>query len=141
MDFKELFIKYMSDTTNIALATQQDGKANLRIVSIGYDTEKPNTVYFTTSKTSNKALEIASNPAVAFVPAPDKKDTDVTIRVYGSAKASERPLSEVGQLIGKHLPEFAGQIPAMADFISVYEITFESAEVCLGMTPPTIVTF
>lgn len=137
MDRKQLFINYLEDTTNIALATA-DG--NARIVSIGYDRTQPGTLYFTTTPDSPKAQAIAQNPAVTVLPMPDKSDTEVSIRARGTAKLSQKPVEEVAELIGKHLPEFAAEMPHMTG-IGIYEINLSSAEVGLGMEPAVLITF
>lgn len=141
MDRKELFIKYMGDVTNVALATSGEGAANVRAVSIGFDEKTPNVVYFVTFPESNKAREIKDNPNVTFIPFPDKQDTDVTIRVHGVAGPAGITVERMAELIGRHLPEFAAQIPAMGEQAGLFQICYESAEVCLGMNPPEIITF
>lgn len=141
MDMKELFVKYMGDVTNVALATDADGKANVRAVSIGYDETTPNTVYFVTFAGSNKAGELKTNPNVTFIPFPDKPNADVTIRVRGTAAPAEISVERIAELIGKHLPEFGAQIPAMGENGALFQVQFENAEVSLGMNPPEIITF
>lgn len=141
MDRKELFIKYMSDVTNVALATSGETAANVRVVSIGYDENTPDVIYFVTFSGSNKAKEIKANPNVTFVPFPDKSDTDVCIRVSGVAGPAEISVERMAELIGRHLPEFAAQIPAMGAQAGLYQIRYHSAEVSLGMNPPEIITF
>lgn len=141
MDMKELFVKYMGDVTNVALATEVDGKANVRAVSIGYDEATPNTIYFVTFARSDKAGELRTNPKVTFIPFPDKSDTNVTIRVRGTASPAEISMERIAKLIGKHLPEFGAQIPAMGENGALFQVQFENAEISLSMDPPEIITF
>jgi Pyridoxamine-phosphate oxidase len=140
MDKKELFIKYMADTTNIALATCSDGAANIRIVSIGFDEKEPGVLYFLTDANSKKAAELAKNPEVVFVPVPDKPDTDISIRVWGKASTSDITIERIAELIGRHLPEVAKHIPQMAPGLALFEIRYETAQVSLGMDSPDTVT-
>lgn len=141
MDKKELFIKYMSEVTNVALATGGEKTANVRAVSIGYDEKTPDMIYFVTFSESNKAKEIKRNPHVTFIPFPDKSDTDVCIRVSGVAGPADISVERMAELIGRHLPEFAAQIPAMGAQAGLYQVHCESAEVSLGMNPPEIIQF
>ena len=141
MDKKEIFIDFMEKTTNIALATCADGKAKVRMVSIGFDRKDPGVLYFVTGSDSNKAAEIKKNPEVSFVPAPDKPDTDVCIRAYGKAAQAQIPVERIAELIGRHLPHFAEQISAMLPGLSAFEIRYSQAEVSLDMAEPEIINF
>ncbi len=141
MNRKELFVDFMYDTTNVVLATCNGDKPNARTVSIGYDKSEPNTFYFTTFPGSAKTIEIQANPNVTIIPIPDKPDTDVTIRIHGTAKLADISLERYVELIRRHLPEFAEQMPEMKDHCAFYQVTFTEAEVALGMAPPEIVAF
>ncbi|MGL5437487.1 MAG: pyridoxamine 5'-phosphate oxidase family protein [Lachnospiraceae bacterium] len=141
MDSKELFINMMYDTTNVALATCAEGKPNVRAVSIGYDKTVPDTFYFTTFPDSAKAKEIQANPTVTVIPFPNKPDTDVTIRINGTCTLADITLEQHAELIRRHLPEFAAQLPAMKDNCAIYQVKFSSAEIALGMAPPAVVMF
>ena len=141
MDKKELFIDFMEKTANIALATCTDGRANVRMVSIGFDREDPSVLYFVTGSDSNKAADIKKNPEVSFVPAPDKPDTDVFIRVHGKAAEAQIPVERIAELIGRHLPQIAEQIPAMLPGLIAVEIRYSEAEISLDMAEPEIITF
>lgn len=135
MDKRELFIRYMTDTTNIALATNGENGANMRVVSIGFDQEEPGVVYFITGKDSVKAAELLKSPEVVFVPVPDRPDTDVVIRVRGRAALTKVSIERLAELMGRHLPEFASQMPSMAPVAALFEIRYDAAEMSLGMAP------
>lgn len=141
MDMKELFVKYMGDVTNVALATSVDGKPNVRAVSIGFDEATPGVIYFNTFAGSNKAAELKSNPSVTFIPFPDKSDTSVTIRVSGTASPAEIPVERIAELIGRHLPQYGEEIPKMGEHGALFQVKYEQAEISLGMNPPEIITF
>lgn len=139
MDKKQIFIDTLEGTANIALATA-DG--NVRFVSVGYDPAEPDILYFATFNQSAKAKAIADNPAVIFLPVPNRLDTEVTIRTFGNAAPSSASVERVAPLIGRHLPDFAAQLPQMlAGGVSLFEIKLKSAEVNLDMDPPELITF
>lgn len=139
MDLRKLFIEYMGNVTNIALATAAGNRANVRIVSIGFDETTPDTVYFTTFSRLPKLEEIEENPKVCFVPLPDKEDTEISVRIYGTAAPAELTLEQVARLIGRNLPDYAAQLPMMAEQISLMQIKYESAEVSMGMNDPEVI--
>lgn len=141
MNRKELFVKYMNDVTNIALATGSKDGANVRAVSIGFDEQTPDRIYFVTFGQSAKAMEMKADPKVTFIPFPDKSDTEVTIRVHGVAEPADISVERIAELVARHLPEYGAQIPAMGEHAGLYQIRYESAEVSLGMNPPEVITF
>jgi len=129
MDYKNEFERMMATQTELALATVADGGPDVRIVNFYYEPQTK-TLYFSTFTDNIKVAELAQNPHVAFTTLPTGGQGHVRVK-NALAQKSTVPVENHKERFLAKLPGHIIGIPELLPALTVYEVTFDCADVVL----------
>ncbi|WP_268920914.1 pyridoxamine 5'-phosphate oxidase family protein [Secundilactobacillus yichangensis] len=133
MTTKETYTNVLENATNLAVATESlaGHTPNVRTVNFLYfPNESENTVYFATSKNTDKVKELAANSQISFTTTPMSPQDASTVRVTGAdTKMVNDRRSELFEAMDKKYASFKMFDQKARDNMNVYAATFKEAEV------------
>ena len=129
MDYKNEFERMMQTETQLALATVADGGPDVRIVNFYYEPQNK-TLYFATFADNDKVAELQQNPHVAFTTLPTGGQGHVRVK-NALAQKSTVPVENHKERFLAKLPGHIIGIPELLPALTVYEVTFDCADVVL----------
>lgn len=133
MTTKETYTDVLTHATNLALATETLAGhiPSVRTVNFLYfPEESENTVYFATSKNTDKVKELEANAHVSFTTTPLSAEDARTVRVTGAdTKMVNDRRDDLFKTMDQKYPSFSMFDQAARDNMNVYAVTFKEAEV------------
>lgn len=126
MNLQTAFDQVMAEQTAMALTTAEGNQPNVRVVNFYYEPASQ-TLYFSTAKGSHKTLEMADNPHVDFSTIPQTGNAHV--KAQGLVKPSKKKLADLAEPFIQKVPAYEQIIERVGDNFTVYEITFQKAQV------------
>ncbi|MCL2439546.1 MAG: pyridoxamine 5'-phosphate oxidase family protein [Alphaproteobacteria bacterium] len=128
--------KLMNGGTEIALATSFNNFPNVRIVNFVWDKGVPGMIYFATTPSERKIVEIKANNNVAFTTIGNQ-----VVRVpNGRVKETSRDREELKKMFVDKMPFYADVFKHVPG-IALYEISFDTAKVHMDMSEPQVINF
>ena len=133
MATKETYTSELENATNLAIATER-GEGHIpsvRTVNFLYfPKQSENTVYFATSKDTNKVKELAANEHLSFTTTPLSAADSSTVRVIGAdTKVDNSHRDETFEAMDKKYPSFKMFDQKARDNMDIYAVTFKEADV------------
>lgn len=135
MDMIKEYVKVLGATTELALATCVENKADVRVVSYIFNEHKPGVLYFATQNLSTKVAEFLLNPNVAFTTIP-KQGPDHVRSKNAVVKKSQFTINDLKDDFIAKVPGYVETIKAVGESLEVYELHLKSAMVVTGYGAP-----
>lgn len=132
MDFLQEFNRIMENTTNLALATSENGIPNVRVMTFYYDTQKEGVVYISTFNKAPKTQEFLQNNKVAFTTIPVGSSEFVRV-TNATVQKSDLTVYDLKDGFIKKFPGYEATIAQAGAMLDIYEIHFKEANVTLGL--------
>lgn len=134
MELKQAYQQAMANTANMALATSVENEPNVRVITFGYNPERPNVVFFSTFKGNKKIEEFKKNPEAAAILLPEDPESATQVRIHGKVVPSGHSLAEITEWIVQKMPDYAAGDAKAAPMLEAYELQFSQAEITIGMS-------
>jgi uncharacterized pyridoxamine 5'-phosphate oxidase family protein len=129
MDFRNEFERIMAKGQDVALATINGNKPNVRVVFFYYNPEEK-VVYIPTFAMSEKVVEIEANNHVAFTTIPIGMDA---VRVKeATIKKSAKTVIDIKDDFIRKFPAFENIATHAGSNMIIYEVRFAEAYVIIG---------
>ncbi|WP_070000971.1 pyridoxamine 5'-phosphate oxidase family protein [Cellulosilyticum sp. I15G10I2] len=128
MNTKKEFQRIMSTQAEIALATSVNNVTNVRIVNFFYEGNSK-TLYFATFGDNAKIKEFEQNRNVAFTTIPHNGTEHV--KAKGQVFKSSLSVFDVQDHFISKIPDYKDTIEQAGQFLILFEIKFDTAEVTL----------
>jgi uncharacterized pyridoxamine 5'-phosphate oxidase family protein len=128
MNTKKEFQRIMADQAEIALATSVSDVNNVRIVNFFYESNSK-TLYFTSFEDNTKVKEFELNRNVAFTTIPHNGTEHV--KAKGQVFKSNLSVFDVKENFISKIPGYKDTIEQAGQFLILFEIKFDTAEVIL----------
>ncbi len=128
MNTQKEFQRIMTTQTEVALATSVNDVSNVRIVNFFYE-ENSKTLYFATFGDNEKVKEFEQNGNVAFTTIPHTGTEHV--KAKGQVFKSNLSIFDVKEHFISKIPGYKDTIEQAGQFLILFEIKFNTAEVTL----------
>lgn len=133
MRFLSEFNRIMASQSEIALATSNNDRPNVRIVNFCHQAENNGVIFFSTFKGNLKIREFVQNNQVAFTTIP--AGCNEHVRVHNAVvQKSDLTIYDVRQSFVNKVPGYDMLIEQAGDELELYEIHFKQADVTIDYT-------
>lgn len=130
------FLKEVITTANkIALGTALDNKVDVRIVNFVWDEKKPNTLYFSSVKTSPALAVYDQNPDISFITIPhDGTVGNPYVKAsHVKVEHSDKKMEELLPIYLKTIPNYQQVWDAIGSKLIVFELKVTDLYVDAGV--------
>lgn len=132
MDFVKEFNRIMREEKEIALATCNEGNPNVRIVNFCYNSTSKGVIYFSTFGDNQKVEEVEKNPDVAFTTVPHEGNAHVRVK-KGTVQKSNYTVYDLKDEFIKKIPDYAMTIEQAGEYLVVFEVHFQEADITIDL--------
>lgn len=139
MDFVKEFNCIMEEQKEIALATCKGGNPNVRIVNFCYNSTSKGVIYFSTFGDNQKVVEFEKNPVVAFTTVPHHGNAHVRVK-KGTVQKSNYTVYDLKDEFIKKIPDYAMTIEQVGEYLVLFEVHFQEADVTIDLENSSSIT-